>query len=87
MSETSLTSDAPCHPDGALTFIQFPISLMTKNIDAAHGSATYTLQTPLKEHRSEYGQPRAAFIGVSIGLRVTQPGKPSASSRSCRDSS
>lgn len=39
---------------------------MTKNIDAAHGSATYTLQTPLKEHRSEYGQPRAAFIGVSI---------------------
>lgn len=39
---------------------------MTKNIDAAHGAATYTLQTPLQKYRSEYGQPRAAFIGVRI---------------------
>lgn len=60
-----LTSDAPCFPDGDLTFIQFPISQMTKNIDAAEGKATYTLQTPLQKYRSEYGQPRVAFIGVS----------------------
>ncbi|WOO77917.1 uncharacterized protein LOC62_01G001471 [Vanrija pseudolonga] len=59
-----MESHAPCHPDGALTFISFPISLMTRNIRAdPHNKAAYTLQTPLKQGVSAYGQPRVSFTG------------------------
>lgn len=51
-----------------------PISLMTRNIKANDGRATYTLQTPLEKGVSEYGRPRVAFIGVShqtLSLQLT----------------
>lgn len=47
-----------------------PISLMTRNIKANAGRATYALQTPLKKGVSEYAQPRVAFIGVSSSGRI-----------------
>jgi hypothetical protein len=59
-----MESHAPCHPDGSLTFISMPISLMQRNIKATGGKASYALATPRKQRtHNEYAIPRVSFIG------------------------
>lgn len=71
---TALTADAPCHPDGSLTFISMPISLMQRNIKATGGKASYALATPRKQRtHNEYAIPRVSFIGVSPSAGRKEP--------------
>ncbi|GMK53747.1 hypothetical protein CspeluHIS016_0103330 [Cutaneotrichosporon spelunceum] len=59
-----MESHAPCHPDGALTFISMPISLMQRNVKATGGRASYALATPRRPwSHNEYAIPRVSFIG------------------------
>lgn len=74
-ARSPLTPDAPCHPDGALTFISMPISLMQRNIKATGGAASYALATPREQDRhNEYAIPRVSFVGVSRMCLSHSPG-------------
>lgn len=62
-----MESHAPCHPEGSLTFISMPISLMQRNIKGTDGKASYAIGTVLPPgSHGEYAKPRASLTGVSF---------------------